>query len=51
MITLIQAGAPIQRPFGSRIDNPGTLFGGNKVMNPESVCGTRLATVSRPRRQ
>ena len=23
-----------------------TLFGGSKVMNPESVCGTRLATVS-----
>ena len=39
-------GASIQRPLGSRIDNPGTRFGGNKVMKPESVCGTRLATVS-----
>src|SRR6516165_11730500 len=39
-------GASIHRPFGSRIDNPGTGFGGSNVMNPESVCGTRLATVS-----
>jgi hypothetical protein len=33
----------IHRPFGSMIDNPGTRLGGNNVMNPESVCGTRLA--------
>jgi hypothetical protein len=36
-------GASIHRPFGSMIDNPGTRLGGNNVMNPESVCGTRLA--------
>jgi hypothetical protein len=39
-------GASIQRPLGSRIDNPGTRFAGNKVMKTGIGVGTRLATVS-----
>jgi hypothetical protein len=35
-------GASSQRPSGRLISSPCTLLGGKSVMNPESVCATRL---------